>query len=137
MKNDTIKQTIKETRERHKNMRCRVIEVKCVKGKLSKTDKNALDTVFREGKWFRNDLLAKGDTSLFDDKVKFVNVKVGDIFEERHLTTLSSHMKQSIVDSVKSEIKGLSTKKSKGDKIGRLKFKSVCNSINLKQYGNT
>ena len=136
-KNDTIRQTIKETRERHNNMRCRIIEVKCVKGKLSKTDKNALDTVFREGKWFRNDLIAKGDTSLFDDKVKSVKVKTGDTFEERPLTMLSSHMKQSIVDSVRSEIKGLSTKKSKGDKVGHLKFKSVMNSVNLKQYGNT
>lgn len=137
MKNDTIRKTLKETRERHSNMRCRVIEVKCIKGKLSKEKKDWLDTLFREGKWFRNSELAKNDIDLLDDKAKTASVKVGDKFETRDLTLLSSHMKQSIISSIRSEIKSLSTKKNKGEKVGRLKFKSVMNSIDLKQFGNT
>ena len=38
-KNEVIKNSIRATRERHKNMSCRVFEVKVVAGKLSKEKK--------------------------------------------------------------------------------------------------
>ena len=38
---------------------------------------------------------------------------------------------------IKTELKGLHTKKKKGEKVGRLKFKSYCNSIPLRQYNTT
>lgn len=136
-KNTVIKNTIASTRERHTNMVCRVFEVKIISGKLSKTKKSLLDQYFLEGKWLRNSELAKGDIASLDRKAKTARVKVGDIFEERPLNILGSQIKQDIVDSIKSEIKGLSTKKSKGQKVGKLKFKSFCNSIPLRQYGTT
>jgi putative transposase len=46
-------------------------------------------------------------------------------------------MKQSMVKSVHSELKALHTKKEKGEKVGALKYRSYCNSVNLKQYGIT
>ena len=69
--------------------------------------------------------------------MKSVFVKVDDTYEQRDLKYLGSQIKQSIIKPIKSEIKGLSSHKKRGDKVGKLKFKSYCNSVNLKQYGNT
>ena len=46
-------------------------------------------------------------------------------------------MKQSVVDSVKTNVRSLSKAKKKGLKVGRLQFKKECNEINLKQFGQT
>jgi putative transposase len=46
-------------------------------------------------------------------------------------------MKQAVVSSIKNDLHALSAAKKKGRKVGRLKFKSEVNSINLKQYGST
>ena len=66
-----------------------------------------------------------------------VQVKVKDIFETREIITLSVQMKQSIVDSVKTNISNLSKAKNKGIKVGRIQFKKECNEIDLKQSGKT
>jgi len=137
LKNDAIRQTMRDTRERHRGMACRVFEVKVVKGKLSKGKKAHFDSLFREAKWLRNAVLGSEDVFAFDRDAKSVMVKVGKVFEEREFAVIGSQMKQDIVDSVKSEIRGLATKKAKGEKVGRLKFKPYCNSIPLRQYGTT
>ena len=62
---------------------------------------------------------------------------MGEEFETRPLTLLGSQIKQSILAQIQSEIKGLHTKKKKGKKVGRLKFKSFVGSIPLKQCGIT
>ena len=130
-KNQKIKETGKATRERRKDMLCRVFEVKVDHSKLSKSQRNDVNTLFREAKWFRNAYLADNDLS---DKSKTVKVKVKDIFEERELTLLGSQIKQSIISEVKDSIRGLAVLKENGQKVGALKFKSVCNCVNLKQY---
>ena len=136
-KNEAIKNSIKATRERHAGMRCRVFEVKIDASKLSAAKKASLDQLFREAKWLRNSELAKRDVRLFDRNATTATVKVGDVFEVRHLTLLGSQIRQDIVDALKSEIRGLVTKKSRGEKIGALKFKPFCNSIPLRQFGTT
>ena len=130
-KNRKIKETGKATRERRKDMLCRAFEVKVDHSKLSKSQRNDVNTLFREAKWFRNAYLADNDLS---DKSKTVKVKVKDIFEERELTLLGSQIKQSIISDVKDSIRGLAVLKENGQKVGALKFKSVCNCVNLKQY---
>lgn len=135
-KNAAIKQSMKDTRERHAGMICRVFEVKVISNKLSHKKKEKLDQYFREAKWFRNSELAKGYENM-DRNAKTANVKVGDTFEVRKLEILGSQVRQDIVDGLKSEIHGLATKKAKGEKVGKLKFKSVFNSIPLRQNGNT
>ncbi len=135
-KNETIKTSIKTTREKHKNMSCRVFEVKIIANKLSHKKKELLNQLFCEAKWFRNSELAKGYENM-DRNAKTAVVKVGDSFEERGLSVLGSQMRQDIVDSLKSEIHGLAAKKKHGEKIGALKFKSCCNSVPLRQYGTT
>ncbi|MBQ8994705.1 MAG: transposase [Oscillospiraceae bacterium] len=131
VKNQQIKETCKATRNRRKDMRCRVFEVKVDSSKLSRSQANDVNTLFREAKWFRNAYLA--DNTLSDKSGK-VLVKVKDVFEERDLTLLGSQIKQSIITEVKDSIKGLAVLKKNGQKVGALKFKSVCNCVNLKQY---
>ena len=135
VKNKRIKQAIKNTRERHDNMTCRVFELKLNSSKMSKTQKEQLTTYFREAKWRRNSIIANFENA--DRNAKSALVKVGDEFEERKFTILGSQVVQDIYDNIKSEINGLHTKKRKGEKVGRLKFKSYCNCIPLRQYNTT
>ena len=130
-KNQKIKETGKATRERRKDMLCRAFEVKVDFSKMPKSQRNDVNTLFREAKWFRNAYLADKDLS---DKSKTVKVKVKDIFEERELTLLGSQIKQSIISEVKNSIRGLAVLKENGHKVGALKFKSVCNCVNLIQF---
>ena len=130
-KNQKIKETGKATRERRKDMLCRVFEVKVDLSRMSKSQRNDVNTLFREAKWFRNAYLADNGLS---DKSRSVKVKVKDVFEERELTLLGSQIKQSIISEVKDSIRGLAMLKEKGHKVGTLKFKSVCNCVNLKQF---
>lgn len=134
-KNASISNTIKNTRERHANMICKTYEVKVVMSKLSCVQKEELNAAFCEAKWLRNDIVS--DLEHANRNAKTANVKTPDGFEERELTHLGSQMKQDIYDKVKSEIKGLATEKRRGRKVGHLKFKSVCNSLPLRQFGKT
>jgi transposase len=130
-KNQKIKEAGKATRERRKDMLCRVFEVKVDLSRMSKSLRNDVNTLFREAKWFRNAYLADNGLS---DKSRSVKVKVKDVFEERELTLLGSQIKQSIISEVKDSIRGLAMLKEKGHKVGALKFKSVCNCVNLIQF---
>lgn len=88
-----------------------------------------------EGKWLYNAVLATESLSLEDTSI--VQVTVNGSFETREIKTLSAQMKQSVVDSVKTNVCSLSKAKKKGLKVGRLQYKNECNEINLKQVGNT
>ena len=134
-KNRKIRKSGKATRERHSNMDCRVISVKIQENRLSKAKLERLYRCFLEGKWLYNAVVASETLTL--DNTKTVQVKVRDTFEEREITTLSAQMKQSVVDSAKTNVLSLSKAKEKGLKVGRLKFKKECNEINLKQFGHT
>ena len=136
-KNLAIKNTMHATRERRAGMLCRVFEVKIVRGKLSHEKRRHLEMLFLEAKWLRNSELSKDDIALLDRNAKIATVKVGDDFEVRDLTHLGSQMKQDIVDQIKFDIRGLAAAKKRGRKVGKLKFKSYCNSIPLRQYGST
>lgn len=134
-KNASISNTIRNTRERHANMICKTYKVKVVMSKLSYVQKEELNAAFREAKWLRNDIIS--DLEHANRNAKTANVKTSDGFEERELTHIGSQMKQDIYDKVKSEVKGLATKKRQGKKVGHLRFKSVCNSLPLQQFGKT
>ena len=119
VKNQQIRNSIKNTRDRHAAMSCRVYEVKVNASKMNCAQKDAVNTLFKEAKWRRNDIVA--DLSSADRNAKSATVKVGESFETRVFTILGSQMIQDIYDSVRSEIRGLSTKKEHGEKVGRLK----------------
>lgn len=135
LKNLHIKETLKATRERHSKMDVKTFEIKVSSSKLSSERKAQVNQYFKEAKWQRNHYLS--DLENADWKSNTVNIKIKGNIETRTLTILGSQVKQNILRNLKSEIKGLSTNKSKGKNIGKLKFKSFCNSIPLKQHGVT
>ena len=134
-RNHKIKENGKATRERRSQMDCRVFSVKIQENRLSKVKLEKLVHLFLEAKWLYNAIIASETLTLEDTST--VQIKVKDVFEEREIKCLSSHMRQSVVDSVKQNVFNLSNAKQKGLKVGRLHFKKECNEINLKQFGNT
>ena len=133
-----IKQKGKETRKRHKSQDCKVYYCKIDYSHLTKRKRDYFESLFREAKWLKNYYIASEDVYKESDKLQVVTVlnKYKQL-EERALAHLSSQMKQGILNGIKDDIKGLSVKKNKGHKVGRLKFKSFVNSINLQQFDNT
>ena len=134
-KNLKIKDTLRATKERHSQMDCCVFSVKVQENRLSNAKLEKLYRCFLEAKWLRNAVVATDSLPL--DDTSSVQVKVNDTFEVRELTTLSAQMRQSVVDSVKTDVCNLSKAKKKGLRVGRLRFKNECNEINLKQFGHT
>lgn len=134
-KNRKIREHGKATRERRSQMDCRVFSVKIQENRLSRAKEEKLNRCFLEAKWLRNAVVATNSLSL--ENTSTVQVKVKDTFEVKEISNLSSQMKQSVVDSVKTDVYNLSKAKKKGLKVGRLQFKKECNEINLKQFGNT
>lgn len=116
-------------------MDCRVISTKIQENRLSRAKLGRIKRCFLEGKWLYNAVVASETLTLEDTST--VQIKVKDSFEVREIRNLSSQMKQSVVDNAKTNVSNLVKAKSKGLKVGRLKFKSECNEINLKQYGHT
>lgn len=134
-KNSKIKDTLRATKERRSQMDCRVVSVKVQENRLSRAKYEKIVRCFLEGKWLHNAVVAS-ETLSVEDTSK-VQIKVNGSFETREIKNLSSQMKQSVVDSVKTDLSNLSKAKGKGLKVGKLKFKKECNEINLKQFGNT
>ena len=134
-KNLKIKETLRATKERRSQMDCRVFSVKVQENRLSRAKEEKLNRCFLEAKWLRNAVVATENLSLED--TSSVKVKVKDTFEVREIKNLSSQMKQSVVDRVKTDVSNLSKVKRVGLKVGRLQYKHECNEINLKQFGNT
>lgn len=116
-------------------MDCCIISAKVQENRLSKAKLEKLKRCFPEAKWLYNAVVASETLTLED--TSSVQVKVKDTFETREIKTLSAQMRQSVVDSAKTNACNLLKAKNKGLKVGRLQFKSECNEINLKQYGHT
>ena len=134
-KNLKIKDTLRATKERRSQMDCRVVSVKVQDNRLSRAKEEKLNRCFLGAKWLRNAVVATETLSLED--TSRVQIKVKDAFETREISNLSSQMKQSVVDSVKTDVSNLAKAKRAGLKVGRLQYKHECNEINLKQFGNT
>ena len=97
--------------------------------------------LFVEGKWVYNDIinhLQDNELSSWNDKKTSVRVKQKDgAFVEKPLLYVKSAMMQGMKSLVGDSLNSLAEKKRKGYKVGKLKFKSSCSSIPLKQFGNT
>ena len=136
-KNERIREAIRATRERHSHMLLVTYEVKLCSNKLSREKKDYLASLFLEAKWTYNSTLADlnehGDFKKLNRSPKTVNVLLPDgTVDVRELKDLSSQMKQDMVDEVSGNIRKLAKVKAKGIKVGKLKFKSVCNCIPLR-----
>jgi len=136
-KNELIKSSLKETKEKRKSQLPKVYQLKLQE--LRELDIELLDRLFLEAKWLTNYVVSDIQNRLTPDtyKLKEVEVKVKDSFEKREITHLGSQIKQSIIERIEDSLKGLRESKKKGNKVGKLHFKSEINSLVLKQYGNT
>lgn len=138
-KNEKVKAKIKDTKERRKEQQCFVRELKINTSNMSEEDLIHLKMLFIEARWLRNAILSSADVKEFNvskiDHVLGFNKEKEVV--EKPIKYLSSHMRQEVLGQVKQDISSLAAKKKKGLKVGRLKFVSEVNSINLKQYGNT
>ncbi len=135
-KAEKIKRTLQETKERRKEQRTVVFQLKFQN--LSREKKEDLRRAFLEAKWFYNWLVS--DTQrlhLPANKVREVEVKVGEVFQNRELLLLGSQAKQAIADRLRDNLKALARLKEKGHKVGALKYRPFVNSIPLKQHGVT
>jgi transposase len=130
-----IRKTMSETRTRRKDMHCRVFEMKVVKNKLSCGAEEHLSRMFLEAKWIWNSTVAAEDVWSAPRSMNSVEIKCGEGYEMRDITALGAHMKQDVVDSVKSSIRGLATKKKNGHKVGRVGFRRFCDSVPLRAHG--
>ena len=138
-KNKQIAQTMKETYIKRKSQDCKCFKFKIDKSNLSKEQANQLKMQFVEAKWIYNYLISQDDIYSFDyknlSKITHKDKNRNDI--ETSIQYIGSSVKQAIIQDIINQIKGLSVLKKKGHKVGKLKFKSEYNSINLKQYNNT
>ena len=141
IKNNKIREKCQQTRIKRKSQFCLVFRVKIDFSHLNERQKTQLKMIFVEAKWLYNDALAfmnSSDINKYDDKITTVHGLDKDKQLVIHeLETLSSQMKQSVIQSIKNNLKTLSALKDQGRKVGKLKYKSDYNSINLKQYGQT
>ncbi|MBR1658278.1 MAG: transposase [Synergistaceae bacterium] len=105
---------------------------------LNEAQKLQLKMLFVEAKWLYNDALTfmKGhNINDYDTKAQTVNGLDKDRQAVTHeLQYLSSQMKQSVIQGIKSSLKSLSTLKKTQNKVGSLHYKSEYVSINLKQH---
>ena len=131
---EKIKETFRETKERRKTQ---IAKTYCLKlQNISKAKEEKLLRAFLEAKWLYNWAIKQENIFEIDgSKVRKVQVKVGESFEERELAVLGSQVRQEIVDRIKDNIKALARLKEKGKKVGRLKPKKRVSSIPFKQYG--
>ena len=140
-KNAKIRATLLATKERRKTQKCFVFSTKIDYRKLNKLQKEQLQTLFVEAKWVYNDIinhLQDNELSSWNDKKKSVMIKQKEgSFVEKPLLYFKSAMMQGMKSLVGDSMNSLAEKKKKGYKVGKLKFKSSCNSIPLKQFGNT
>ena len=140
-KNAKIKATLLATKKRRETQKCFVFSTKIDYRKLNKLQKEQLQMLFIEAKWVYNDIinhLQDNELSTWNDKTKSVMVKQKDgSFVEKPLLYFKASMMQGMKSKVGDDLSSLSAKKKKGYKVGKLKFKSSCNSIPLKQFGHT
>ena len=137
-KNNRIREKGKETREKRKSQVCRVYRVKIDFSHLNEAQKEHLKMLFVEAKWLYNDALTfmkDHDISGYDTKVVTVHGLDKDRNPVTHdLQYISSQMKQSVIQSIKSSLKALSSLKKNNHKVGGLRYKSDYISINLQQH---
>lgn len=144
-KNKQISQTKHATIARHKSMSIKTFDVKIQMNKISKAQKEALEKIFLEQKWYKNYILnwceqdSNHKIAKFDTKQTQITKKDKDMNDVPvNIKYLSASQRQCLVSRMYANIKTLHTLKVKGvQQPGRLKFSKEEKIIDLKQYGTT
>ena len=133
-KNEQIRKTLLETRLRRATQRCLVYEFKINTNKLTKNEFEQLKFYFVQCRWLYNYLLSLENIDDFDTKTRIIYSLDKDKNKIEKELTIPAKVIQTVYKGIKQNIKGLSVLKKKGRKVGKLKFKSEYNSIELNQY---
>lgn len=144
-KNKQISQTKHDTIERHKNMLCKTYDVKIQWNRLSFTQKEALEKIFIEQKWYKNYILNWCEQDRNNRITKFPTKTVNITHKDKDMKDvpatiqyLSSQSRQCLISRMYANIKTLHTLKVKGkQKPGKLKFSKEETIVDLKQYGTS
>ena len=138
-KNARIKATYNATRARRAKMDCFTRKIKIDRSHLNNKQKEAISRLFLECKWLTNSCIAneRFDRSYIKELDGAVKVKTPAGIEEREFLVLGGQLAQSVVDGLRSNLKALSKLKSKGKKVGRLRYRKQVRSIDFRQYGHT
>ena len=138
-RNKLIGDNGRKTRMKRAKQICKTFKFKIDWDNLNLNQKEILKMMFVEAKWIYNYLLSQEDIYSFDYKninsITHKDKNKNDI--PVNITYIKSSVKQELISQIVNQIKGLSTLKKKGYKVGKLKFKSEFNSIKLKQYNVT
>ena len=138
-RNKLIGDNGRQTRMKRAKQICKTFKFKIDWDNLNLNQKETLKMMFVEAKWIYNYLLSQEDIYSFDYKninsITHKDKNKNDI--PVNITYIKSSVKQELISQIVNQIKGLSTLKKKGYKVGKLKFKSEFNSIKLKQYNVT
>ena len=146
---DEKKAKIKESKTltsfRRQSQVCKVFECKVVEKRLNKRQREQLEMLFVEGKWFYNHVInfhQKKQIRLLD--INTTSIKSVNHFTKDHelvnseLKYLSAAQKQAILARMVSNQRTIISLVRKGvQKHGNLQFKSELNCIPLKQYSQT
>lgn len=132
-KNEQIKQTLLETRERRQNQILKVYELKVNCHNTSKDDFRKLNYLFTQTKWIQNDMIASDDIFKYEykDHRTIKNFDKDKNIVERKLD-IQTGIHQVIVTKLKQDILNLSKAKQSGRKVGKLKFRRTCNCVPLR-----
>ena len=143
-KKSRIKATKTLTSLRRKSQVCKVFECKIVEKRLNKMQKEQLDMLFVEGKWFYNHILTMKKSGIQLKDINTTNIREVKHFDKNgneiisDIKYLSSQQKQALVTRMIANEKTIrSLIKNRFQNHGQLQFKSELNCIPLKQYGNT
>ena len=138
-KNARIKATYKATRARRAKMKCFTRKIKIDRSHLSSKQKETIARLFLECKWLANSCIAseRFDRSYIKELDGKVKVKTPTGMEEREFLVLGGQLTRSVVDGLRSNLKALSKLKSKGKKVGKLRYRKQVRSVDFPQYGNS
>ena len=133
-----IRNSLKATRERRQSQSIKVVELKVNCHQTSKETFAKMNNYFKQAKWVENDMLAWSEkcneNSIFkyeylDHKIVERKDKNGNTISEN--IDLPTYFHRAILNQVKQNIINLSKAKKKGNKVGKLKFKSEVNCISI------
>ncbi len=145
LKNKTISETKRNTIARHQDMSCKTFDVKVQHNAISVKQKEALERIFLEQKWYKNYILnwcesnPENRLSKFDTRQTAIAKKDKDMNDvDVQIQYLSAQSRQCLVSRMLSNIKTIKALSSKGhQKGGRLKYSKEETIIDLKQYGTS
>jgi putative transposase len=132
LKREQIKQTLLETKQRRKSQQIKIFELKVNCHHTSKEIFNKLNDMFIQAKWVTNDIIASNNIFHYNylehKQVKHFDKNNNEIISN---ITLPSVLHRSIIKQKQQDVITESKLKKKGKKVGKLKFKSQINCINI------